>query len=153
MSRRHRSGRLAIGVGVCLALTSLACTFIIVGEGFGSARSPIWVHADEAWTDTGVDVEVGDLLSIEYVSGEWSPWPGASYDAIGFGGDPRCDCNVILGVSHAALIGRIGRGSPFLVGAGYSGAVGEPGRLFLGINDTRLEDNSGRIGVSIEVER
>lgn len=153
MSRRLRICLLAIGVGVSLALTSLACLFMVVGQGFGSARSPTRVYADEAWTDTGVDVEVGDLLTIEYISGEWSPWPGSSYDALGFGGDPRCDCNVILGVSHAALIGRIGEGRPFFVGADYSGTVGEAGRVLLGINDTRLEDNSGRIRVRVEVER
>ncbi len=69
----------------------------------------------------------------------------------GPGGDPRCDCNVILGVSHAALIGRIGAGEPFLVGDDYSSVAGEEGQLWLGINDRRLEDNSGQIVVSVQV--
>lgn len=120
-----------------------------------SAAAPLFLRvcADRAWTDSGLDLEAGRLLTIEYLSGEWSPWPGGRYDALGFGGDPRCDCNVIPGVSHAALIARIGEGEPFLVGMEYVGRVAEAGRLYLGINDRRLEDNSGCIRTMIEIQK
>jgi hypothetical protein len=90
-------------------------------------------------------------LAIRYETGQWSPWPGGSYDALGFGGDPRCDCNVIRGVSHAALIGRIDESEPFLVGEYYAQVVGRGGRLWLGINDMRINDNHGSITVNIEI--
>lgn len=109
--------------------------------------------AQEAWTDTGIEVAAGDRLEIEYVDGLWSPWPGGSYDAVWSGGDPRCDCNVLMGVSHAALIGRVGGGAPFLVGSRWESRAGESGRLFLGINDTRLGDNSGWLEVRVTVGR
>ncbi len=143
----------AIVGALSLAGTSLACLSPILGEDLPGGPTRLRVYADEAWTDTGIDIRAGDRLSIEAVSGEWSPWAGGSYDALGSGGDPRCDCNVLLGASHAALIGRIGDGRPFLVGDDFLGASGEAGRLFLGINDTRLEDNDGSIRVRVEVIR
>ena len=111
------------------------------------------VEAAEGWTDTGIIVGAGDLLTITYISDEWSPWPGGSYDAIGSGGDPRCRCNVMDGVSHAALIGRIGDNPPFLVGTEFRHRIGEAGRLYLGINDVDLYDNSGALEVEIIVVR
>ena len=139
-------------VPVLAALASLAAASGCVID-YQLRSSPqtatVRVAAGRAWTDTGVDVQPGEQLTIDYVDGLWSPWPGGSYDAIGSGGDPRCDCNRILGVSHAALIGRLGEGEPFLVGDHWDAVVGEGGRLFLGMNDTRLGDNSGWIEVRI----
>ncbi len=110
------------------------------------------VPADQAWTDTQIDLAAGDQLEIEFQGGMWSPWPGGNYDAIGSGGDPLCDCNRLMGVSHAALIARLGDSEPFLVGNHWAQAVGEGGRLFLGINDTRLDDNAGWLEVWIETK-
>jgi hypothetical protein len=131
---------------------ALACGSLDPGREAGSRRTAVWVYAEDGWTDTGFEVEPGDDVVIKVLSGEWSPWPEESFDALGSGGDPRCDCNILAGVSHAALIGRIGDGRPFLVGAEYHHAVGEAGRLYLGINDTRLEDNSGRLRVRVRVD-
>ncbi len=55
------------------------------------------------------------------------------------------------GVSHAALIGRIGDHEPFLVGERYHHSIGESGILYLGINDVDIYDNSGRLQVRIEI--
>jgi hypothetical protein len=57
-----------------------------------------------------------------------------------------------MGVSHAALIGRLGDQEPFLVADHWEQIVGQGGRLFLGMNDSRLEDNSGWIEVRIRTE-
>lgn len=112
------------------------------------------VRADQAWNDTGIFLEQGDLLIIRYVSGFWSPWSGGAFDAIGSGGDPDCDCNVIKGVSHAALIGKVGAdGLPFFVGENFRQRMGETGMLYLGINDMRITDNSGSLLVQVEVWR
>jgi hypothetical protein len=109
------------------------------------------VAADQPWTNTGVDVLPGERVEIDYVNGMWSPWPGGTYDAIGSGGDPRCDCNRLMGASHAALIGRLGDdGEPFLVGDHWEMVVGQGARLLLGMNDSRLEDNSGWLEVRIQ---
>jgi hypothetical protein len=110
------------------------------------------VEARQVWTDTGVQVRAGDVLIIAVPSGSrWSPWPGDEFDANGSGGDPLCRCNVLAGVSHAALIGRIGENDPFLVGDRFRRSMGEAGPLYLGINDVDVYDNSGTLDVVVEV--
>lgn len=134
--------------GAALAGATLAC-IVDYRTGNEPETGVVRVQADRAWTDTGVDVRPGERLQIDYQRGTWSPWAGGSYDAIGSGGDPRCDCNQMAGVSHAALIGRLGNGEPFFVGDHWDQVVGEQGRLYLGINDSRLGDNSGWLEVII----
>ncbi|MBN2502845.1 MAG: hypothetical protein JXB38_18845 [Anaerolineales bacterium] len=133
-----------------LGLASLACAVAVDLENTPDAKT-ITVEAKEGWTDTQITVEAGDHLTITYISGKWSPWGGGEYDAIGSGGDPLCRCNVVMGVSHAALIGRIGDNAPFLVGTEYQHTIGESGTLYLGINDVDIDDNSGSLRVLVEV--
>ena len=133
-----------------LILLTLACSFSFDLGGSLNAEI-IEVEARAGWNNTHIEVEEGDLLTISYVSGRWSPWPGDRYDAIGSGGDPRCRCNVMEGVSHAALIGRIGDHEPFLVGERYHHSIGESGILYLGINDVDIYDNSGHLQVKVEI--
>ncbi len=133
-----------------LVLASLACSASLNMEDVPEIRS-VTVEAGDGWTDTGIAVAAGEQLTITYISGEWSPWPGGQYDAIGSGGDPLCRCNVVMGVSHAALIGRIGNTQPFLVGTEYQHTIGESGTLYLGINDVDINDNSGSLRVLVEV--
>jgi len=133
-----------------LSLVSLAC---VVSYDLRSDRRAtiVKVYADRAWTDTGIHIQSGDFLTIEYLAGRWSPWPGDSYDAIGSGGDPFCRCNALNGVSHAALLGRIGDGETYFIGNQFHHRMGEGGRLYLGINDVDLQDNSGSLQVEITV--
>ena len=50
----------------------------------------------------------------------------------------------------ALLIGRIGNGQPFFVGTGMqSFRAGTTGRLYLGVNDDYVQDNSGSFRVMI----
>ena len=130
---------------------TLACS-ISWELGRSKAEQIIEVEAVEGWTNTRIKIHEGDILSITYLPGEWSPWPGEEFDAIGSGGDPRCRCNVMDGVSHAALIGRIGQHDPFLVGERYHHSVGESGVLYLGINDVDFYDNSGLLRVRVEID-
>jgi|GEM_PF-3524976 len=147
---------------------SLGIGFILIGCG-----APLWfsrsvdalraspkleprlleVRADQAWQASGISIEAGDMLIVRYVSGLWSPWPGGASDALGIGGDPRCTCNVLQGVSHAALIGKVGEGEPFFVGSNFRHRMGEEGMLYFSINDNRLTDNTGTLLVQVEIWR
>jgi hypothetical protein len=140
---------LPISVSIILVIS---CSFTF-DLGSPDNYEIVTVEAAKEWNDTGIIVGAGDLLKIKYIAGEWSPWPGGAYDAIGSGGDPRCRCNVMDAVSHAALIGRIEEEQPFLVGMEYRHHVGESGKLYLGINDVDLYDNSGTLDVEITVIR
>jgi hypothetical protein len=133
-------------------LLSIACSFS-VDLGQSSQTKIIDVRADQVWTSTGIEIEAGDLLTINYISGRWSPGLYEDVDALGYGGNPRSINNVIMGVSHAALIGRIGDHDPFFVGDHFHHTVGESGVLFLGINDKDLGNNSGTLAVEIQVTK
>jgi hypothetical protein len=128
-----------------LVVLTLACE----PESDQPRLTEVW--ADQDWSKTSYFVPDGRTLWIEYESGKWSPWPGSSYDGLGAGGDPLV-CNVLVGASHAALIGRVGRdGQPFLVGNHFEQKIAEGGSLYLRINDTCQGDNSGSLIVRVRI--
>jgi hypothetical protein len=62
--------------------------------------------------------------------------------------------NVLKGENHAGLIGRIGdSGTPFSVGSDFASTNLAPGRLFLGINDVGVDNNSGAFSAVVTVRR
>jgi hypothetical protein len=152
MVHGNRSKRLVMLCLAILTMSMFACDINVELQGQPTS-APVAVgfevFANRDWQDTGVNIKPGMALTILYTSGWWSPWEGGSYDAIGSGGDPKCSCNVVMGVSHAALIGKIGDNAPFLVGNSFKQTMGETGDLFLRINDTHLGDNSGSLMVNI----
>jgi hypothetical protein len=104
------------------------------------------VPADRAWTATGVDLDVGDEFAVtstgEIVHDTAAP------RSVGPDGDDRPELqeyNVLDGVNHAALIGRIGDedAQPFLVGASEQFTADRSGALYLGINDAGVVNNTG----------
>ena len=108
--------------------------------------SNVVVPSTEVWTDTGIDVAMGDTLSIE-AHGAMTHAPGGPL--LSPDGDPALaghPSNVagLEEANHAALIGRIGEdGAPFVVGRGREISVEMEGRLFLGINDVGVDNNEG----------
>ena len=108
--------------------------------------SNVVVPSTEVWTDTRIDVAMGDTLSIEAHGGikHSSGGPLLTPD-----GDPALaghPSNVagLEEANHAALIGRIGEdGAPFVVGRDRTISVEIEGRLYLGINDVGVDNNEG----------
>lgn len=122
------------------------------------------VQAKQGWQGTGVDVTQGQPLTVSFRSGLWSADPktndGAPYDAKGCPGVivPADQTGYpIVGVAMGALVGRIGGGTPFLVGDGISLSSAPAGGLLeLCINDDinhlygpGLADNFGSVSVEI----
>ncbi len=142
-----------VTISTILISIGLTPKAVLITNSNQQAISEIRIYANQDWTNTEVLVHPGDTLEIQYLSGSWSPWSGDSYDGIGSGGVPTCDCNVIFGVSHASLIGKIGDGNPFFVGNKFTQPIGQSGYLYLGINDTRLNDNSGSLLVRVNISR
>jgi hypothetical protein len=108
------------------------------------------VVANAAWSDTGIDVKSGQRIYLE-ASGEirWGPNRRA-----GPSGEPNSPYNAARPMPNrpgAALIGRIGNSSDFFfVGDDRGGIpVRGSGRLFLGINDDNLQDNTGYFRVIV----
>jgi hypothetical protein len=110
----------------------------------------VTVDARTAWTDTGVDVRAGQEL-IFAATGQVRWGPNRRDGAAGERNSPFNAARPMPERNAAALIGKIGeKGDPFFIGD-----LREPlrmrgaGRLFLGINDDYLADNSGSLRVVI----
>jgi hypothetical protein len=110
----------------------------------------IIVRADRGWTATGITVRRGDTIRFE-ASGEIQLSPDPN-DKAGIAGSlsGRNAPNAPLRNSLAgALIGRIGNGAPFGIGDQATVQAPASGRLFLGVNDDGLSDNSGEFRVVV----
>lgn len=118
------------------------------------AARTVMVSARQAWTDTGLDVRVGDRISVT-ASGviRYTPVQSDRVDAAGGNANataaaPRPDLPI------GAMIGRVGNGQPFLVGRGLeSMRVTANGRLYLGTNDDVLSDNDGQFRAVVSITR
>ncbi|HVL66370.1 MAG TPA: hypothetical protein VM364_03815 [Vicinamibacterales bacterium] len=110
----------------------------------------VTVDARAGWTDTGVDVRAGQEVAFE-ATGQVRWGPGRRDGAAGERGSPYNAGRPIPDRNAAALIGRIGAsGDPFFIGdAREALRLRGSGRLYLGINDDYLEDNSGSLRVVI----
>jgi hypothetical protein len=120
----------------------------------GAATTPppagaIQVQASRPWTDTGVTVRRGDRLVFS-TTGQISIRNGG--DMVGPEGSSSEDRAgaPVPSVPVGALIGRIGTGAPFAIGAS-SQPITMPGagRLYLGVNDAGPSDNSGAFTVTV----
>ena len=134
----------------------------VVNESFdanpavGTSGQMIRVAGTERWTDTGIDVRAGDTLlfnargtvrlsdndngnDIAEVSGARSGRRGADAP--------------LVNQTAGALIGRIGNSDTFLIGNRRSLRAPASGRLFMGVNDDHLADNSGDFQVDVTVQR
>jgi hypothetical protein len=130
-----------------LAVVGLVALSALRDDGPG-ARRVVTVPADQQWTDSGIDLRKGQAVRL-VASGEIYSAPGVRN---GPAGDPELHHPMALlpGTRHAALIARIGDAGPmFVVGRGASGAAVGGGRLYLGINDLAVRDNSGYFQVEV----
>ena len=121
------------------------------------ANEVVVVDARTRWTDTGLDVTAGDRLQVR---AEGTIVLSNNDD----GRDTATAAGSRIGRKAAdapfpqmpagGLIARVGDSGPFFFGDGGSlGQVPASGRLFLGVNDDFLRDNSGEFRVVITVRR
>jgi hypothetical protein len=120
------------------------------------------VFADQNWQDTGVEIRQGERITIQYVSGEWSPFSG--YYTNGHGCTDPSVCtqdlsvlksfpdNIVSGI-HATLIARINQGPIIVVGNEITFEAENTGSLVLRMNDKNTSDNSGSLVVSVQIRR
>ena len=103
----------------------------------------VTVSPTAAWTDTGIDVRAGQEIYFQ-TSGQVTWSPNKRVDANGTR-NSRPDPNRPLPTRDGgALIGRIGERDIFLIGLDLGPfRIRQNGRLYLGVNDDNLEDNTG----------
>jgi hypothetical protein len=116
----------------------------------GMRERRVTVGAREAWTDTGIDVRSGQQVYFQ-PSGETRWGPGRRDGAAGERNSPYNANRPLPDRPAASLIARVGeRNEVFFIGddPGPYRMRGN-GRLFLGINDDVLTDNSGTLRVMV----
>ena len=116
----------------------------------GNARSVV-VPSNVQWTNTGFTVAQGQRLRFE-TSGEIRLSTNGNDTANGGGAlsGRRADQATIPGIPVGALIGRVNNGQPFAIGNSADAIViPGTGRLFLGVNDDHVPDNSGNFVVKV----
>lgn len=118
----------------------------------GKRQKAVTVFANVPWLDTLIDVKEGQILFFE-TKGTIRIGPGASRSRIGPEGELKKvwnDNKPIPGESTGALIGRIGNTGAFYIGnQKREFRMPASGRLYLGVNDDFLQDNSGFFTVVI----
>ena len=115
-----------------------------------SARS-IVVPSNVQWTNTGLNVRAGQAVRFEpsgevrlSFNGDDIARPAGALSNRQSGNAP------IPNVTAGALIGRINNGQPFPIGDTTQAIqMPENGRLFLGVNDDHVGDNSGNFVVRV----
>ena len=154
--KRLRSiGRATIAVAFVLAMPTVAAAR--PNQAKTSVR--VTVSATQTYSDTGLALRAGESVTIRaagrvrFISGGRGAagpagiaW-GRACDAVA-GASPRKSWPA-PGQRCWSLIGRVGAGVPFEIGAAKTFTTPAAGVLFLGINDNHVDDNRGAWTVAI----
>jgi hypothetical protein len=123
----------------------------VSGTAAVPAGAGIEVRANLPWTDGGITVQAGEMVRFS-ATGSMAYSNGPNTTSADGDTNVRKPNYPVPNAPLGALIGRIGTGTPFLIG-GSSEPVRMPsrGRLYLSVNDDDKNDNSG--GFRVEVVR
>ena len=111
------------------------------------------VNAQQRWTDTGIDVRAGDVVTFDsrgtiQLSSDSNDVATPSGSRKPGRAAPETNVNAAAGV----LIARIGDSAQVVVGDRRSMPAPTGGRLYLGINDDHLPDNHGEFEVTVGIQ-
>lgn len=120
------------------------------GRGGTQAVATTTVRGATDWVDTGVNVRRGLTLKFESTGTVYYARDNSASSTPAGKGAPGSQFPV-SSLPVGALIGKIGaNGTPFAIGANTDAiTMNGNGRLFLGVNDTEFDDNSGSYSVRI----
>jgi hypothetical protein len=118
------------------------------GRPSGMRERQTLVSANQQWTDSGIDVRAGQTIYFE-AQGRVR-WGRDRQDGPGGENNSPSNPNRPMGNRNAAaLIGRIGNDMFFIGDETGPIRMRSGGRLYLGINDDVLTDNSGNFRVVV----
>jgi len=112
------------------------------------------VPGNVAWTDTGIDVAVGETLAIESDGQVKYQTKFASPQGLQRSWMDLTRSLPVNAAGAGSLIGRIGDGDaaiPFAIGAKKEVSVRRAGRLFLGLNQAANEAGEGSFHAKVQV--
>jgi hypothetical protein len=112
----------------------------------------VYVDGTQRWTDTGIDVQAGQTVVFDAQgSMQLSTDGNDTASPSGSNTGRRAAQAPVRQGPAGGLIARVGNTSPTFVGARGSMRASTSGRLFIGVNDDYLQDNSGEYRVNINV--
>jgi hypothetical protein len=108
------------------------------------------VDSRRPWNDTGIEVRGGQTVYFS-AAGRVHWGPGRDSGPEGEHDSPHNAARPIPSRPGAALIGRVGDDKDYFFIGDDKGAIRirSSGRLFLGVNDDNLSDNSGSFRVTV----
>jgi hypothetical protein len=115
----------------------------------GGSTDGIMVPARQRWTATGLTVRRGETVTLN-ATGEIRFGAGENDRASAGGSAQRMGENPVPSATTGTLIGRVGNGQPFAIGSQERVQMPAAGQLFLGVNDTHLDDNDGAFQVRVQ---
>jgi hypothetical protein len=116
----------------------------------GNTGRTFTVPTNQQWTDTGINVQRGQTIQFRASGNVTLSENGADQGTPAGANNGRMAGNSPLpGVTGGMLIGRVGNGQPFAIGTQSTVTMPVSGRLYLGINDDYVGDNTGNFVVEI----
>ena len=118
-----------------------------------AGRQEVTVNAQQRWTDTGINVRAGDVITLN-ASGQiqMSDDTGDTATPAGSRRGRTAPDAPVQGKLAGGLLARIGEWSPMFVGNNSTVTAPVSGRLYLGVNDDHLADNRGEFTVTVGVQ-
>jgi Protein kinase domain len=146
------------GAFQCFYVQAINSSGTSAWAGPGCISTPgINIPSNQAWTDTGVTVHSGAAVGISAAGQVYLAAAGSSQPP---GGDSSCTPAADYPASSSqfpapqlpcwSLIARIGHGQPFEVGTSIL-VTATTGRLYLGVNDSTFDGNTGIWTVNIKI--
>ena len=100
------------------------------------------------WTDTGIDLAVGEHVRVSATGSV--ALPGGPAGPSGVSSAELAASSIVRCAGHGGLLARVGPlGEPFAVGASTTFAATNADRLWFGVNDLGPEDNGGAFEVTV----
>ena len=114
--------------------------------------SLVYVDGDQRWTDTGIDVQAGQIIAVDAQgSVQLSADRNDTATPAGSRSGRRAPEAPVRDAAAGGLIARVGNGSSMFLGARGTMRAPISGRLYLSVNDDYLGDNSGDFRVNVTV--
>lgn len=119
----------------------------------GAGRQTVTVDAQQRWTDSGLTVRAGDVLTFD-ATGQitMSDDSGDTATPAGSTRGRTAPDAPVLGQKAGGLLAKIGEWSPAFIGGRTTWTAPVSGRLYLGVNDDHLPDNRGAFTVTVGVQ-
>jgi Ca2+-binding EF-hand superfamily protein len=122
--------------------------------GTSGTSAPIIVASTNRWTDTGIWVRAGDMITFNATGTiEMTGESGDPADPTGSRTGRRAPGAPLPNEPAGILLARIGSANPVAVGRSNQLRAAVDGRLYLGVNDDHLADNHGEFRVTVSITK